>query len=81
MRSGCDAADRRRRRASAAPVPHLSPRGCVVDLSVDSGTLAALRKGSSLKVKVVADGGKETNLALSLKGFPSALDKTTALLQ
>lgn len=59
----------------------MSPRGCVVDLSVDSGTLAALRKGSSLKVKVVADGGKETNLALSLKGFPSALDKTTALLQ
>ncbi|MER9330573.1 hypothetical protein NKI62_22990 [Mesorhizobium sp. M0488] len=30
---------------------------------------------------VVADGGKETNLTLSLKGFPSALDRTTALLQ
>jgi invasion protein IalB len=43
--------------------------------------LAALRKGNSLKIKVVADGGKETNLALSLNGFPSALDRTTALLK
>ncbi|WP_263493422.1 invasion associated locus B family protein [Mesorhizobium sp. ES1-6] len=43
--------------------------------------MAALRNGTSLKVKVVADGGKETNLALSLKGFPSALDRTAALLK
>lgn len=57
------------------------PGGCIVDLNFDSEILAALRKGSTLKVKVVADGGKETNLALSLKGFPSALDRTTALLQ
>ncbi|WP_246684919.1 invasion associated locus B family protein [Mesorhizobium sp. B2-7-1] len=57
------------------------PGGCIVDLSFDIETVAALRKGTSLKVKVVADGGKETNLALSLKGFPSALDRTTALLQ
>jgi invasion protein IalB len=57
------------------------PGGCIVDLSFDSETVAVLRKGTSLKVKVVADGGKETNLALSLKGFPSALDRTTALLQ
>ncbi len=56
------------------------PGGCIVDLSLDSETQAALRKVSTLKVMVVADGGKETNLALSLKGFPSALDRTTALL-
>ncbi|MBZ9742191.1 MULTISPECIES: invasion associated locus B family protein [unclassified Mesorhizobium] len=43
--------------------------------------MAALRKGTSLKVKVVADSGKETDFALSLKGFPGALDKTAALLK
>ncbi|MBZ9673088.1 invasion associated locus B family protein [Mesorhizobium sp. ESP7-2] len=57
------------------------PGGCLVDLSFEGDTLAALRNGTSLKVKVVADGGKETNLALSLKGFGSALDRTAALLQ
>ncbi|MBZ9811081.1 MULTISPECIES: invasion associated locus B family protein [unclassified Mesorhizobium] len=57
------------------------PGGCLVDLSFEGDTLAALRNGTSLKVKVVADGGKETNLALSLKGFPGALDRTAALLQ
>jgi len=41
----------------------------------------AWETGNSLKVKVAADGGKETTLALSLKGFPSALDRTTARLQ
>lgn len=57
------------------------PGGCIVDLSFDGETVAALRKGTSLKVRVVADGGKESNLGLSLKGFPSALDRTAALLQ
>jgi invasion protein IalB len=57
------------------------PGGCIVDQSFDNETQASLRKGSTLKVMVVADGGKETNLALSLKGFPSALDRTAALLQ
>ncbi|WP_318012971.1 invasion associated locus B family protein [Mesorhizobium sp. BR-1-1-10] len=49
------------------------PGGCIVDLSFDGETLAALRDGKSLKVKVVADGGEETVLALSLNGFPSAV--------
>ncbi|TPI28420.1 hypothetical protein FJW07_30900 [Mesorhizobium sp. B3-1-9] len=57
------------------------PGGCLVDLSFDAETLASLRDGKSLKVKVVADGGKETNLALSLNGFPSAVDRTMALLR
>ncbi|MBZ9823216.1 invasion associated locus B family protein [Mesorhizobium sp. CA4] len=57
------------------------PGGCIVDLSFDAETLATLREGKSLKVKVVADGGKETMLALSLNGFPSAVDRTTALLK
>ncbi|TPJ44369.1 invasion associated locus B family protein [Mesorhizobium sp. B2-5-13] len=57
------------------------PGGCIVDLAFDAETLATLRNGKSLKVKVVADGGKETNLALSLNGFPSAVDRTVALLK
>ncbi|MBZ9775973.1 invasion associated locus B family protein [Mesorhizobium sp. CO1-1-8] len=57
------------------------PGGCLVDLSFEGDTLAALRNASSLKVKVIADGGKETNLVLSLKGFSGALDRTAALLQ
>ncbi|WP_246676013.1 invasion associated locus B family protein [Mesorhizobium sp. B2-5-4] len=57
------------------------PGGCIVDLAFDAETLATLREGKSLNVKVVADGGKETNLALSLNGFPSAVDRTVALLK
>ncbi|MFC7398204.1 invasion associated locus B family protein [Chelatococcus sp. GCM10030263] len=55
------------------------PGGCVVDLSFDAKMLPLLRKGSSLKIRTIADGGKETQLAVSLKGFPSALDRTIAL--
>jgi invasion protein IalB len=55
------------------------PGGCLVDLRFDAKILSALRKGNSLKIKVVADGGGETQLALSLKGLPSALDRTIAL--
>ncbi|MBZ9850375.1 invasion associated locus B family protein [Mesorhizobium sp. CA14] len=57
------------------------PGGCIVDLSFDAETLAILREGKSLKVKVIADGGKETVLALSLNGFPSAADRTVELLK
>ncbi|MFC7396478.1 invasion associated locus B family protein, partial [Chelatococcus sp. GCM10030263] len=57
------------------------PGGCIVDLAFDAKTLPLLRKGSSLKIKTIADRGKETQLAVSLKGFPSALDRTTALLK
>jgi invasion protein IalB len=55
------------------------PAGCLVPVSFDARTLAALRKGNQLKVKTVADGGKETPFTISLKGFPSAFDRTAAL--
>jgi invasion protein IalB len=55
------------------------PGGCLVDLVFDAKTLPLLRKGTTLKIKAVADGGKDTQLAVSLKGFPSALDRTIAL--
>ncbi|WP_063707920.1 invasion associated locus B family protein [Bradyrhizobium centrolobii] len=55
------------------------PAGCLVPVSFDSRTLVGLRKRNQLKVKTVADGGKETAFMISLKGFPSAFDRTAAL--
>lgn len=55
------------------------PAGCLVPISFDAGMLAALRKGAQLKVKTVADGGKDTQFTISLKGFPEAFDRTAAL--
>ena len=57
------------------------PVGCVVPVSFDAKTLATLRKASQLKIKAVADGGKETPFAVSLKGFPNAFDRTAALIK
>jgi invasion protein IalB len=55
------------------------PAGCLVPVSFDGRTLAALRKGTQLKIKAVADGGKETPFTISLKGFPGAYDRTVVL--
>jgi invasion protein IalB len=55
------------------------PAGCLVPVSFDARTLAALRKGTALNIKAVADGGKETPFTISLKGFPGAYDRTVAL--
>lgn len=57
------------------------PAGCLVPVSFDARTLAALRKGNQLKVKAVADGGKEAPFTISLKGFPNAFDRTAALVK
>jgi invasion protein IalB len=58
------------------------PAGCIVSLDLDAKMLAGLRKGTALNVKVTpADGGAETQLAISLKGFASAFDRTAALLK
>jgi invasion protein IalB len=55
------------------------PGGCIVDLRFDAKTLSLLRKAATLKIKAVADGGRESQLTVSLKGFSSALDRTIAL--
>ena len=55
------------------------PVGCLVALTLEPGTVSALRKGSALNVKAIADGGKEAAFKLSLTGFSSALDRTAAL--
>jgi invasion protein IalB len=56
------------------------PAGCLLPLSLDAHTAAMLRSGTTLKAKVVIDGGADTVLAVSLKGLSSALDRTAALL-
>jgi invasion protein IalB len=57
------------------------PAGCLVPVAFDARILAALRKGTQLKVKAAADGGKETSFTISLKGFPNAFDRTAALVK
>jgi invasion protein IalB len=55
------------------------PAGCVIPLSFDANKVAALQKGATLKIKVVADGGSDTLLPISLKGFAAAYSRVTAL--
>lgn len=56
------------------------PAGCLVRLSLSEEQVAAMRRGSQLKVRVRPDGSSETAvLTISLKGFSVALDRTRAL--
>jgi len=55
------------------------PVGCIVDLHFDAKSLPLLRKGKILKIKAGVDSGGDTQLTVSLKGFPNALDRTIAL--
>ena len=57
------------------------PAGCILPLSLDGGTVAALRKGTALTVNAVADGGAPATFKVSLKGFSGALDRVTSLLK
>jgi invasion protein IalB len=70
--------------AAAAPVAFRTclPSGCVAPVNFDAKALAALRKGTALKVKVMPDGGgAETQWSVSLKGFGTALERTVSLLK
>lgn len=55
------------------------PGGCLVPLSFDAKTVAALRAGTALKIKVKAIDQKEMTFAVSLKGLAAALDRLKAL--
>jgi len=57
------------------------PAGCIVPVAFDAKMLAALRNGTTLKVRTTRDGGGDMQLAISLKGFAGALDRTAALLK
>ncbi|WP_246717108.1 invasion associated locus B family protein [Rhizobium leguminosarum] len=55
------------------------PGGCLVTVTFDAPTLIALRAGTALKVKAVADGGAAIPFSISLQGFATALDRVGAL--
>ncbi|GES41248.1 invasion protein [Rhizobium dioscoreae] len=55
------------------------PNGCIALLPIDAPTLAKLRTGSRLNLKVVADGGNALGFQVSLQGFSAAADRVVAL--
>lgn len=56
------------------------PAGCLVPLSFNADTVTAIRAGTALKVKAVAnDSGQEINFSISLSGFTSALARAAEL--
>lgn len=55
------------------------PAGCLVNVTFDAATLAALRAGAALKVKAVADGGAAAPFSISLHGVGTALDRVEVL--
>lgn len=57
------------------------PQGCVVPLSLDAKALAALRKGTDLRIEATADGGPAQGFTISLKGFGPALDRVAVLMK
>jgi invasion protein IalB len=55
------------------------PTGCLVNVTFDAAMIVALRSGTALKVKAVADGGAAAPFSISLQGFGTALDRVAAL--
>jgi invasion protein IalB len=56
------------------------PAGCIVPISFDSATIAALRKGTSLKIAAaIAEDDRDAGFTVSLKGFSDAFDRAAAL--
>ena len=55
------------------------PAGCLVPLSLDAKTIAALRAGTTLKIKAKSVDQKEAALSVSLKGLAAALDRLEVL--
>ncbi len=55
------------------------PHGCLVAVTFDASTLAALRAGTALKVKAVAENGTSVPFSIPLQGFATALDRAAAL--
>jgi invasion protein IalB len=55
------------------------PTGCIALLQIDPATLAKLRVGSRLNLKVTADPDKALSFPVSLHGFSAAIDRVTVL--
>jgi invasion protein IalB len=69
---------------SEAPVRFSTclPAGCVVPLSFDGASLAALRTGTTLKtIAKAANTNEPVSFSVPLKGFSAAFDRVTALMK
>ena len=55
------------------------PHGCLVAVTFDGSTMAALRAGAALKLKAIAENGTAVPFSISLQGFATALDRAAAL--
>jgi len=55
------------------------PAGCLVSVTFDGPALMALRSGTMLKIRAVADGGAAAPFSISLQGFAAALDRAGTL--
>ncbi|WP_116653796.1 invasion associated locus B family protein [Pelagibacterium sediminicola] len=56
------------------------PAGCLVPLILDQAALTAMRAGTMLKAKAVANGNsQEVDFSISLSGFTSALARAVEL--
>ncbi|RUX76912.1 hypothetical protein EN925_07230 [Mesorhizobium sp. M7A.F.Ca.US.006.04.2.1] len=73
------AADRRRPTAGTTAVLDLPAAGCIMPLTLDERTVAALRAGSVLKIKVKSADQKDVALSVSLKGLAPAMDRLGVL--
>jgi invasion protein IalB len=61
---------------STLPFRTCMPGGCVIMLNFDAKATTELRNGAVLKAKVVADGGTDLVIPISLNGLGAALDRT-----
>jgi invasion protein IalB len=57
------------------------PAGCLITIDFDAKLVTSLRSAKVLRIKAAADGGQETSFSISLTGFPSAFDRTVALMK
>ena len=55
------------------------PRGCIATAQLDEAALALLRSGTEAQVIMVADGGRELSLTVSLMGFTAAWNRLQGL--
>ncbi|GLS17385.1 hypothetical protein GCM10007874_04000 [Labrys miyagiensis] len=67
----------------ALPFQTCIPAGCLVPLSLDARTIAALRNGSQVKLntKSIDATAKPLVFNVSLKGFGTALDRALAIVK
>lgn len=69
---------------AADPLPFRTclPAGCVVPLAFDAAAAKVLRAGKALKLTVIrSDNNEPFALSISLDGFGSAMDRTSALAE